>query len=115
MEWPPKRKSNDPLDALRKILRYGAAYLFCRVHEKKLRFPATSLIKMNVSHVSLEVVAPDSFCQNLITRISKTHGAFIDNKFVDSKINGLSMSLKVLAFPDGFQIPFKNGADVKSQ
>jgi len=53
LKWPSKRTSKDPLDALRKILQYGAAYLFCRVHENTLHFPATSLIKMNVSHVSI--------------------------------------------------------------
>ena len=110
-----KWENDDPLEALRQILRYGAAYIFCRVHENELQFPAPSLMKMNVSHVSLEVVAPPSFCQNLIAQITKPHGEFIDNGFVDSKISGLSMSLKVLAFPDGFQMPFNNGADVKSK
>ncbi|MCY4613767.1 MAG: hypothetical protein OXB94_09120 [Nitrospira sp.] len=109
----PKWKSNDPLDALRQILRYGAAYIYCLVYRRKLKFPATSLIKMNASHVSLEVVAPRSFCQDLIARINKPHGEFINNTFVDSKINGLTMSLKVLAFPDKFQIPFNDGADVE--
>lgn len=71
---------------------------------------------MNVSRVSLEVVASRLFCKDLITLINKRpHGQFIDNKFVDSKINGLSMSLKVLAFPNGFKIPFKNGADVRQK
>lgn len=119
LKWPSKRTSKDPLDALRKILQYGAAYLFCRVHENTLHFPATSLIKMNVSHVSIEVVAPCLFCENLIKQITKPHGAFIDNKFVDSKISGLSMSLKVLAFlngfPDDFEQMFKNGDDVRQK
>lgn len=111
----PKWQSHDPLDALRQILRYGAAYLFCRFHRGQLNFPAPSLMKMNVSHVSLEVVAPQSFCQNLITRITKSHGEFIDNGFVDSKVSGLSMSLNVLAFPDGFQIPFTDGGEVRQK
>lgn len=111
LEW----KSNNPLDALRQILRYGAAYLFCRGHKGKLKFPAESLIEMNVRHVSLEVIAPQSFCQNLIAQITKSHCKFIDNSFVDSKVSGLSMSLNVLAFPDGFQIPFANGKEVKDK
>ena len=32
----PKWQSNDLLDALRQILRYGAAYIFCRVHRNEL-------------------------------------------------------------------------------
>ena len=107
LQW----KNKDPHAALRKILRYGAAYLFCRVHKNQL--PLHNRPLMNVCHVSLEVVAPRSFCQDLIGRITKSHGEFIDNGFVDSKISGLSMSLNVLAFPDGFQIPFDDGADVK--
>ena len=116
---PPKWKSNNPLDALSQILRYGAAYLFCLVHRGQLNFPAESLIKMNARHVSLEVVAPQSCCQDLIARINKPHGEFIDNGFVDSKVSRLSMSLNVLAFPDGFQAEFeqrfKNGEEVKDK
>ena len=71
---------------------------------------------MNASHVSLEVVAPRSFCRDLIGQITKPHGEFIDNGFVDSKTGGtLTMSLKVLAFPDEFQIPFADGAEVTQQ
>ena len=110
-----KWESDDPLSAFSQILRYGAAYLFCRGHKGKLKFPAESLIEMNVRHVSLEVVAPHSFCQDLIARINKPHSEFIDNGFVDSKINGLTMSLNVLAFPEGFEIPFKDGDDVRKK
>ena len=75
-------------------------------------------MKMDASHVLLEVVAPLSFCEKLVVLIkkyNKSHGAFINNGFVDSKISGLSMSLNVLAFRDGFDLPFNNGADVKSK
>ncbi len=114
-----KWDSNDPPSALRQILRYGAAYIFCRVHRNELRLQNRPLMDnrplMNASHISLEVVAPLSFCQNLIAQITKPHGGFIDNGFVDSKINGLSMSLNALAFPDEFQIPFADGAEVTQQ
>ena len=110
-----KWESDDPLSALRQILRYGATYIFCRVHRGKLTFPVKPLIAMDVWHVSLEVVAPHSFYQNLKAQITKPHGAFIHNGFVNSQISGLTMSLKALAFPDKFQIPFTNGGEVKSK
>ena len=107
-------ESDTPLDALRKILRYGAAYLFCRVHKNAL--PLQNRPLMDARHVSLEVVAPLSFCQKLIAQITKPHSEFIDNGFVDSKISGFTMSLKVLAFPGEFDgIPFKNGGEVKAK
>ena len=110
-----KGKIDDLISARRKILRYGAAYIFCRVHENELQFPAKSLMKMNVRHVSLEVVAPLRFyngCneRDSFERISKTL-----DQFAGSKINGLSMSLNARAFPDGFQIPFANGKEVKDK
>ena len=111
LKW--KWQSNDPLSALMQILRYGAAYIFCRVHRNAL--PLRNRPLMDAHHVSLEVVAPYSFCRNLKAQITKTHDSFIDNSFVDSKISGLKMSLKVLAFPDKFQIPFTNGGEVKSK
>ena len=110
-----KWESDDPPSALRQILRYGAAYIFCRVHKGSLTFPAESLMEKNILHVSLEVVAPAPyyFGYNLQDRIAQMSAAL--DKFVDSKINGLTMSLKVQAFPDGFQIPFADGGEVKQK
>ena len=114
-----KRESDDPPSALRQILRYGTAYIFCRVHclvhRGSLTFPAESLMEMNASHVSLEVVAPRRFYngyneKDRFSRMSKDL-----NGFAGSKINGLSMSLNALAFPDEFQIPFADGAEVTQQ
>ena len=112
-----KWASDDPLYALREILRYGAAYLFCRVHENELHFPAESLIEKNVRHVSLEVVAPLVFysCYNERARFARINKNL--NGFAVSKTGGtLSMSLKALVFPKEFdRIPFNHGKEVKQK
>ena len=108
--------SNDPPSAIRQILRYGAAYIFCRVHKGKLTFPAESLIEKNVHYISLEVVAPHRYYLGFDER---DHIAQINtslDEFAASKINGLSMSLDVLAFPEDFdKVPFCNGEQVKEK
>ena len=110
-----KWESDDPLSALRQILRYGTAYIFCLVHRGQLNFPAESLIEMNVRHVSLEVVAPRRFYNGYNEKARFVRMSKDLDGFVDSKVSGLSMSLDAFAFPDGFQIPFKDGADVKNK
>ena len=108
-----KWESNDPPSALRQVLGYGAAYIFCLVHRGTLPLQERPL--MDARHVSIEVVAPAPyyFGYNLKDRIAQMSAAL--NKFVDSKISGLTMSLKVLAFPKGFDIPFKNGQEVRDK
>ena len=112
-----KWESDDPPSALRQILRYGAAYIFCRVHKGSLTFPAESLIEMNARHVSLEVIAPRHFYHGYDERARIARMIQTLNEFASSKINGLSMSLKVLAFreafPAEFEQMFENGDDVK--
>ena len=108
-----KWASDDPLSALRQILRYGAAYLFCRVHKKELPIQAHYL--MNVPRVALEVVAPAHYYRdyNLHDDIARMRHS-LDKFMVGSKISGLSMSLNALVFPEEFnQVPFKDGGDVK--
>ena len=108
-----KWKSNSPLYALFEVLEYGLAYIFCRIHKKELPLQCPSL--MNARHVSLEVIAPRLFYngyneKDRFAQMSKTL-----NEFASSKISGLTMSLDALAFPAGFQIPFKNGKEVEDE
>ena len=105
-----KMNSDDPHAALRQILRYGAAYLFCRIHKDKLPLDKNRL--MQARHVSLEIIAPYEYYRD--------HEAYIERmrdslSFVDSAIDGLSMSLSAFAFPRKFKMPFKNGREVKEK
>ena len=111
-----KWESDDPPSALRQILGYGAAYIFCRVHKGSLTFPAESLIEMNARHVSLEVIAPPHFYHGYDERARIARMSQTLDEFAGSKINGLSMSLKALAFPEEFKVPpFGNGEEVKNK
>lgn len=58
-----KWDSDTPHLALQQILRYGVAYIFCRVHRRELPLHYRSL--MDARHVSLEVVAPRRFFEGV--------------------------------------------------
>lgn len=108
LKWRSDRSS----EAVRQALRYGAAYVFCRVHRHSLPLRDASL--MDARHLSIEVVAPARYWRapDLQGRIARVREGL--KRFdVGSRIAGLSMSLDVLAFPDWFdQLPFADGADV---
>ena len=103
-----KINSDDPEAALRQILRYGAAYFFCRTNGKKLPLGGRPL--MRARHVSLEVVAPYEYYRDRETCIERMRDSL---SFVDSA--ELSMSLNAFAFPGNFKPPFKNGREVKEK
>ena len=111
-----KTGSDDPLYALKEVLRYGAVYVFCRVNKNKLPLQARPLMK--AKHVSLEVAAPARYyqgCQDLTGTIARMR-QFLEKFDVGSRINGLTISLSALAFPENFNdLPFKNGEDVRQK
>ena len=130
VHWSPKKKharlielkigSNDPPYALKQILRYGAAYLFCRVHRKNL--PLNGRPLMDACSVSLEVIAPLRFYngnnqQVLIKRMCQSIDALLALLApLEPSIGGLSMSLHMRAFPNGFDGRlFQNGGEVVSK
>ena len=110
-----KWKSNDPPYALRQILRYSIAYIFCLVHKEDL--PLTGRPLMEARSVELEVVAPRRFYSghDEKERFARVNNAL--SEFVHSKTEGkLSMSLSALAFPKSFvEVPFEEGKDVKEK
>ena len=106
-----KWNSDSPSEAMRQILRYGAAYLFCRMHSDRLRIRRRAV--MGACEISLQVAAPAHYytepgLRDALLR-AREHLTWFD---IGSKIQGLSMSLDVLAFPEGFRLPFDNGAEV---
>lgn len=107
--------SNDPESAMQQVLRYGMAYLFCRVHQGELPLQGNPLMKAR--HVVLEVIAPHRFfagklASNRFVHTSKKTGEFVGFKTSDE----LTMSLCALAFPKEFdEVPFENGKDVKEE
>ena len=105
--------SGTPTDAVRQILRYGAAYLLCRMHRDRLGVgnrPAMSAI-----HVALRVAAPirdyrDYGLRDCLFRARESLGRVLGR----TELSGLSMSLDALAFPKWFDhLPFTDGAEVR--
>ena len=113
-----KWQSDYPAKAVQQVLRYGAAYVFCRMHRNQLPLQRRSV--MDARHVSLLVAAPALYfraprrapdLQGGLARARKDLKRFD----VGSRIDGLSISLDVRAFPDWFEeLPFADGADVRA-
>lgn len=107
-----KWESDSPSEAVQQVLRYGAAYVFCRRYRDTL--PVGHRPVMNARDVSLQVAAParyytDPDLRGCLSR-AREHLRRFD---IGSRIEGLSMSLDALAFPDRFdKLPFANGAEV---
>lgn len=110
-----KWKSDDPCYALREVLRYGTAYVFCRIHRDDLRLRDRPL--MDACHVSLEVAAPACYYHRgdfayTLDRMRNHLDAFD----IGSRIDGIEMSLDALAFPKDFdQVPFADGAETEQE
>ena len=110
-----KWDSDSPSEAVRQVLRYGAAYLFCRMHRNRLPVGRDSVI--DASDISLQVAAPacyytDSGLRDCLSRARENLTRFD----IGSRIDGLSMSLDVLAFPEWFDsLPFANGEEVRAE
>ena len=102
-----------PTHAVQQILRYGAAYLLCRMHRDRL--PVGNRPVMSAMHVALRVAAPirdyrDDGLRDCLFRAQESLGRVPGR----TGLAGLSMSLDVLAFPEWFDhLPFTDGAEVR--
>ena len=97
---------------MRQILRYGAAYLFCRMHGNGL--PVKHGGVMAAREISLQVAAPARYYRESGLRDGLLRARAHLSRFdVGSRIAGLSMSLDMLAFPGWFEnLPFATGGGV---
>ena len=109
-----KWDSDGPRDAMRQILRYGAAYLFCRMHSDRLPVGRRTVIEAR--EISLQVAAParyykESGLHDDLMR-AREHLRRFD---IGARMPGLSMSLDLLAFPEWFDaLPFVVGGQVRA-
>ena len=109
-----KWDSDTPSEAVRQILRYGAAYLFCRTHRERL--PVGKRPAMSATHVALRVAAPgryyaDDGFRDCLSRARES----LRSIGGEPETRGLSMSLDALAFPECFdRLPFSDGAEVRN-
>ena len=109
-----KWNSDGPSEAMRQILRYGAAYLFCRMYSDRL--PVRRRAVMEAREISLQVAAPASYYTESGLRDGLLRAREYLTRFdIGSRMEGLSMSLDVLAFPEWFDsLPFADGKGARS-
>ena len=103
------------MSAMWQIIKYGIAYIFCRIQRSRL--PVSSRPLMQARHVALEVLGPWQFFREYDER---EHFGFVSDclsEFVRVKTNGaLSMSLTARSFPKDFdEVPFSDGLEVKEK
>ena len=106
--------SDNPCKAIKQILRYGAAYLYCRKHRDKL--PVKDRPILDARQITLCVLAPAHFygSDSKIEKCFKKAQEGLREFNAKPLIAGMSMSIKVLSFPESFSaLLFANGAEVK--
>ena len=109
-----KWDSDTPSAAVQQILRYGAAYLFCRRHRDRL--PVGKRRAMSATHVALRVAAPSGYYADdgLRDCLSRARES-LRSMGGEPDMRELSLSLDALAFPEGFdRLPFSDGAEVRA-
>ena len=108
-----KWESDTPAFAAFEVLRYGLAYLFCRINAAE--FDYTDRRLMQVRRVDLQVVAPTAFFEK--------HDLGWLERGLDLAVGGLSsqktsgqlaMGFEFLAIPPDFEFPFRDGAEVRA-
>ena len=108
-----KWDSDTPSKAVRQVLRYGAAYLFCRGNRDRL--PVGKQRAISAAHVALRVAAPRRYyaCDALRDCLSRARGS-LRSIGAELETLGLTMTLDALAFPESFdRLPFNDGAEVR--
>jgi len=106
-----KWRSDTASDAVRQILRYGAAYLYCRTHRDGLPVGDPP---MSATHVALRVAAPARYYADVgfrdrLLRARESLGEVPER----TGLSELSMSIDALAFPASFRVPFIDGAEAR--
>ncbi len=108
-----KWESDTPAYAAFEVLRYGLVYLFSRV--KAIEFGYVDLPMMRVGRVDLQVLAPAVFFDKhdlgwLEQGLDHALDEFPHQRTSDQ----LSIGFEFLAFPPEFELPFRNGAEVRT-
>ncbi len=94
-----KWDSDNPNLALQQILKYGLAYLFCRVHRRELPLHYRSL--MDARNIALEVVAPSRYYEGVDSVRSLTDlDAWFDQFMTDGVIESTASEHEVLEMGD---------------
>ena len=108
-----KWESDTPAYAAFEVLRYGLVYLFSHVNAMELGYGDRRM--MHVGRIDLQVVAPTVFFEQhdllwLQHTLDQAVGDFSRQKTADQ----LTMGFGFLAIPAGFELPFRDGAEVRA-
>lgn len=108
-----KWESDTPAFAAIEILRYGLVYLFCRANAAEFDYSDRSL--MRVGRVDLQVVAPTAFFEkHNLGWLERGLDHAVDELSSQKTSGQLAMGFEFLAIPPQFELPFHDGAEVKT-
>ncbi len=108
-----KWESDTPAYAAFEVLRYGLVYLFS--HVNAVKFDYVDLPVMRVGRVDLQVLAPAVFFdKHELGWLERGLNHALDNISRQKTSDQLSMGFEFLAFPPEFELPFRNGAEVRA-
>jgi hypothetical protein len=103
--------SDNPAFAAFEILRYGLAYLLSYVNRASFGYDESPL--MEVDRVSLRVLAPQIFYSDCdLAWLGKGLSRGIGEIFENMTGQAITMDFGFLAFPAGFEQPFRSGEEV---
>jgi hypothetical protein len=107
-----KWESDTPAYAAIEVLRYGLVYLFSRVNLVKFY---SDRPLMRVGRVELQVLAPkDFYDQHDLGWLERGLEHALGNISRQKTSDQLSMGFEFLAFPPEFELPFRDGAEVRA-
>lgn len=104
--------SDTPAYAAFEVLRYGLVYLFSRV---KMEFGYADRRMMRVNRIDLQVLAPAVFFdKHDLKWLERALDHAVDDLSRRNTSDRLSMGFEFLAFPPEFELPFRDGAEVRA-
>jgi len=108
-----KWESDTPAYAAFEVLRYGLAYLFCRINAAEFEYTDRPL--MQVHRIDLQAVAPTAFFEKHDLGWLERGLDLAVGSLASQKTSGqLAMGFEFLAIPPDFEFPFNDGAEVRA-
>ncbi|MEE9206012.1 MAG: hypothetical protein V3U50_03410 [Acidimicrobiia bacterium] len=108
-----KWESDTPAYAAFEVLRYGLVYLFSRVNVVEFGYADRRM--MRVGRVDLQVLAPTVFFdKHDLGWLERGLDHAVDDISRQKTSDQLSMGFEFLALPPEFELPFRDGAEVRA-
>lgn len=108
-----KWESDTPAYATFEVLRYGLVYLFSRVNVVEFCYADRRM--MRVGRIDLQVLAPTIFFdKHDLGWLERGLDHAVDEISRQKTSDQLSMGFEFLALPPEFELPFRDGAEVRA-